>query len=322
MVRAKSAAMTTRQTFLAGSAAAGSALAAGLRPIAASAATPIRVVYIPIVDELPLYVGIDQGFFKKRDLDVTGTPVANQGVLISALQSGSAEMGSSVLVSMLPAQEAGIALAAVATCVQFPVPHNVGVLARTGSDIKSAKDLPGHKIAVAGLKAYFHVMVLRWLEEQKVDSSRVTFVEVAFPQMPDLLKAGQIDACVEVDPFFHRIIDQKIGYQVGDFEATVPNGTIIDVYATLKDWAVKNSAAVHAFRDGLTESIAFIKANEASARESLGKWTKQPPAIVATTLIPNFSVPVSAGQIQWWIDLAKKQGLITSNINPRDMLVS
>jgi hypothetical protein len=31
---------------------------------------------------------------------------------------------------------------------------------------------------------------------------------------------------------------------------------------------------------------------------------------------------VSAGQIQWWLDLAKKQGLITTNINPRDMLVS
>jgi hypothetical protein len=30
---------------------------------------------------------------------------------------------------------------------------------------------------------------------------------------------------------------------------------------------------------------------------------------------------VSANQIQWWIDLAKKQGLITSKINPKDMLV-
>jgi NitT/TauT family transport system substrate-binding protein len=102
----------------------------------------------------------------------------------------------------------------------------------------------------------------------------------------------------------------------------VPNGTIIDCYATMKDWAVKNVTAVHAFRDGLTESIAYLKANEPSARESLGKWTKQPPAVVAETLIPNFTVPVSAGQIQWWIDLAKKQKLITTNINPRDMLVS
>jgi NitT/TauT family transport system substrate-binding protein len=313
--------MTTRTTFLAGSAAAGAALAAGLRPAPAAAATAIRVVYIPIVDELPLYVGVDQGFFKKRDLDMSLTPVANQGVLISALQSGSAEMGSSVLVSMLPAQEAGISLAAVAACVAFPIPKNVGVLARTGSDIKTVKDLPGHKVAVAGLKAYFHVMVLRWMAEQNVDASKVTFVEVPFPQMPDLLKSGQIDVAVTVDPFYHRILEQKIGYQVGDFEATVPNGTIIDVYATTKDWATKNLAAVHAFRDGLTESIAYLKANEASARESLGRWTKQPPAIVAETAIPNFSVPVSAAQIQWWIDLAKKQGLITSNINPRDMLV-
>jgi NitT/TauT family transport system substrate-binding protein len=313
--------MTTRTTFLARSVATGAALAGGLRPIAASAATTIRVAYIPIVDELPLYVGVDQGFFKKRDLDMSLIPVANQGVLISSLQSGSAEMGSSVLVSMLPAQEAGIPLAAVAACVAFPIPKNVGVLARTGSDIKTAKDLPGHKVAVAGLKAYFHVMVLRWLAEQNVDPAHITFVEVPFPQMPDLLKAGQIDVAVTVDPFYHRILEAKTGFQLGDFEATVPSGTIIDCYATMKDWAVKNSAAVRAFRDGLAESIAFLKANEASARESLGRWTKQPPAVVAETLIPNFSIPVSASQIQWWIDLAKKQGLITSNINPRDMLV-
>jgi len=310
----------SRTTFLAGSAAA--AAGAALRPAPALAATTIRVAYIPIVDELPLYVGVDQGFFQKRNLDVTGTAVANQGVLISALQSGSAEMGSSVLVSMLPAQEAGISLAAVATCIQFPEPKDVGMLARTDSGIKSAKDLTGKKVAVAGLKSFFHVMALRYLAEKNVSPAGVTFVEVPFPQMPDLLKAGQIDVAIIVDPFYHRILDQKIGYQWDEFMATVPDGTIVDCYATTKDWAVKNIAAVHAFRDGLTESIAYIKANNASALDSLAKWTKAPAAVVAETVIPNFSVPVSAAQIQWWIDLAKKTGLITSNINPRDMLVS
>jgi NitT/TauT family transport system substrate-binding protein len=309
----------SRTAFLAGTAATGVALAA---PRAAAAATPIRVCYIPIVDELPMYVGVDQGFFKKRNLDVTGTIVANQGVLISSLASGSAELGSSVLVSMLPAQEAGIALAAVAACVTFPIPHNVGVLARTGSDIKGAKDLIGKKVGIPGLKSYFQVMTTRWLAEKGVDAGKLTFVEVPPPQTADLLKSGQVEAVVTVDPFFHRIIDQKIGYQFDDFEATVPAGTLIDCYAATKDWAVKNPVAIKAFREGLSESIAFIKANEASARESLGKWTNQPAAVVADTAIPNFSVPVSASQIQWWIDLAKKQGLIAGTINPRDMLVS
>jgi NitT/TauT family transport system substrate-binding protein len=309
----------SRTAFLAATGAAGAALAA---PHAVAAATPIRVCYIPIVDELPMYVGVDQGFFKKRNLDVTGTIVANQGVLISSLASGSAELGSSVLVSMLPAQEAGIALAAVAACVTFPIPHNVGVLARTGSDIKSAKDLAGKKVGIPGLKSYFQVMTTRWLAEKGVDAAKLTFVEVPPPQTADLLKSGQVEAVVTVDPFFHRIIDQKIGYQFDDFEATVPAGTLIDCYASTKDWAVKNPVAIKSFREGLAESIAFIKTNEAMARESLGKWTNQPAAVVADTAIPNFSVPVSASQIQWWIDLAKKQGLIAGSINARDMLVS
>jgi len=311
----------SRTAFLAGSAAAGAALTTGLRPQPAAAATSVRVCYIPIVDELPMYVAVDQGFFAKRGLDVSGIKVANQGVLISALQSGSAELGSSVLVSMLPAQEAGISLAAVAACVTFPIPHNVGVLARTGGDIKSAKDLPGHKVGLPGIKSYFQVMTLRWLAEKGVDPARITFVEVPPPQTADVLKAGQVDAVVTVDPFYHRILDQKIGYQFDDFEATVPAGTLIDCYASTKDWAVKNPIVVKAFRDGLTEGIAYIKSHEASARDSLGKWTAQPQAVVDETLIPNFSVPVSAQQIQWWIDLAKKQGLISTAINPHDMLV-
>jgi NitT/TauT family transport system substrate-binding protein len=312
----------SRTAFLGGSAAAGTALAAGLAPRPASAATQIRVCYIPIVDELPMYVGVDQGFFKKRDLDVSGIVVANQGVLISSLASGSAELGSSVLVSMLPAVEAGIPLVAVAACVTFPVPHNVGVLARTDGGIKTAKDLVGKKVGIPGIKSYFQVMTTRWLAEKGVDASKLTFVEVPPPQTADVLKAGQVDAVVTVDPFFHRIIDQKIGYQFDDFEATVPAGTLIDCYAATKEWAAKNPAAVKAFREGLIESIAYIKKNDASARESLGKWTKQPEAVVAHTAIPNFSVGVNAGQIQWWIDLAKKQGLIAGKVNPKDLLVS
>jgi NitT/TauT family transport system substrate-binding protein len=310
----------SRTAFIAGASAAGAALVAGV-PRAASAATQIRVCYIPIVDELPMYVGVDQGFFKKRDLDVTGIIVANQGVLISSLASGSAELGSSVLVSMLPAIEAGIPLVTIAACVTFPIPHNVGVLAKTDGGIKTAKDLIGKKVGIPGLKSYFQVMTTRWLAEKGVDAAKLTFVEVPPPQTADLLKSGQVDAVVTVDPFFHRIIDQKIGYQFDDFEATVPAGTLIDCYAATKDWATKNPVAVKAFREGLLESIDYIKKNEASARESLGKWTKQPPAVVADTAIPNFSVPVNAGQVQWWIDLAKKQGLIAGKINPKDVLV-
>jgi NitT/TauT family transport system substrate-binding protein len=316
------ASTSSRLSFLARTAAGGAVFAGGLPARRASAATTMRVCYIPIVDVLPLFVGVDQGLFKKRDLDVSLIPVANQGVLISSLTSGSAEIGSSVLVSMLPAQEAGIALAAIAGCVKFPVPHNSGVLARAGSGIKSAKDLAGRKIAVAALKSYSHILTLRWLAEKNVDATHITFVEVPFPQMPDVLKLGQIDAVVAVDPFYHRIIDANTGYQFDDFQATVPDGTLIDCYTAMKSWATANVSAVHAFRDGLQEAISYLHTHEPAARESLGRWTKQPPEIIASTPIPQYAVPVSAGQVQWWIDLAKKQGLISGTVKATDLLVS
>lgn len=308
----------SRKTFLA---AAGSAFAVGdLAPAAADPVT-MRVTFIPVVDILPLFVGVDQGYFSKRNLDVKPIVVANQGAIISSLTSGSAEVGTSVLVSMLPAVEAGIALAAISACTKFPLPPSTGVLARTGSGIKSAADLRGKKIGVAGIKALSQVETVRWLVEKHVDPASVTFVEVPFPNMADLLKSGQLDAVVAVDPFFHQIEAEKIGYYFDNYVATIPGGTIIDCYATMKDWALKNLPTVHAFRDGIAEAIGYVRSNDAGARESLSRWTKQPDAVIARTLIPTFSVPVSASNIHFWIDVAKRQGLISKDLNPADMLV-
>jgi NitT/TauT family transport system substrate-binding protein len=278
----------------------------------ASAATQVRVVYIPIVDALPLFVAKDQGFFEKRGLDVTATAVANQGVVVSSLVSKSAEIGFTVTVSMLQAREAGLQMKALAGAAAFPIPspRNVGVVAKTGSGIKGPADLVGKRVGVIGLRAFHHIMVQRWLAENGVDYNKVRFVEVAFPLGPDLLKAGQVDAVVSVDPFFKRMIDTGIGYVVGDFMGTVPDGTLIDFYMSTADWAKDNLAAAHGFRDALAEAADFIAKNPDSARATLGTWTKQPPAVVASTQIPAFRVDVTAAQIDYWVDLLKRQGIL------------
>src|SRR4051812_19606345 len=141
----------------------------------AAAATQVRVVYIPIVDALPLFVAKDQGFFEKRGLDVTATAVANQGVVVSSLASKSAEVGFTVTISMLQARDAGLQMKAVAGAAAFPIPspRNVGVVAKTGSGIKGPADLVGKRVGVIGLRAFHHIMVQRWLAENGVDYSKV-----------------------------------------------------------------------------------------------------------------------------------------------------
>jgi NitT/TauT family transport system substrate-binding protein len=289
----------------------------------AAAATPVRVVYIPIVDALPLFVAKDNGFFAKRGLDVSATAVANQGVVVSSLASKSADIGFTVTISMLQAREAGLQMKAVAGAAAFPIPmpRNVGVVARTGSGIKAPADLVGKRVGVIGLRAFHHIMVQRWLAENGVDSSKVQFAEVPFPLGPDLLKAGQVDAVVSVDPFYKRMIDSGIGYAVGDFMGTVPDGTLIDFYMTTAEWAKDNLPAARAFRDALAEAAEFIAKNPDSARNTLATWTKLPPAVVATTHIPSFQIDVTAKQIDYWIDLLKHQGTIREAMSSDQFLL-
>lgn len=295
----------------------------GFSPATAAPTDTLKIVYIPIVDSLPLYVAKDHGFFKKRGLSVDLTAVPNQSMVVSALVSGSTQLGVSVAPSTLEAEEAGIKLTIVAGAAAFPYPKpvNAGILARTGSGIKNAHDLVGKTIGLPGLKSYFWVMARRWLEANGVDPNKVHFAEVGFPQEGDLLKSGNVDAVVTVDPFYHRIIARKIGYPFTNFAKSVPDGTLIDFYVSTREWARKHPDTIKKFRAALAEGQAFVLSHNKEARKSLTKWTKLPKNVAEHTVLADIHLDVTAGQIEWWIKLLKHEGLIKGNMDPKSMLV-
>lgn len=297
---------------------------AGGISVTGAAADPIRVNFIPITDGLPLFVAEDQGFFDKRGLDVQLTAAPNPSVMISAIASGSAEVGHTVLIPVLSAWQAGIELSVVAGASAFPSvePPAVGVLARKDSGIKSPKDLEGKTVGVVGLQSYHQAMVQRWMGENGSDYGKVRFVEVPFPQMQDLLSSGNVDAVVSVDPFYSKMIKEGTGYDFGNFVATMPDGVPIVIFVSSREWAEANPDQVKAFRDALSEAAEFIKANDAEARKSFAKWTKLPERVVATSRWLEFTSVVPAEGVQYWIDMMKEQGMLSSDVKGEDLIPS
>lgn len=290
--------------------------------LSAHAAEKLRMTYIPIVDTLPVFVAQDEGFFAKHGIDMTLIPAGNQTVVLASLVSGQADIGNSIAITILQARDAGIETQIIADSASFPYPKplHMGLIVRTGSNIHSAKDLVGRKIAVLGIGGYHQVLVERWLEEKGVDPKSVKFVEVPFPQMGDVLKSGTVDGVVSIDPFYNRIISAGIGYVFDNFVATVPDGTMIDFFVAKTDWAAQHHAAIVAFRAAMADAIAFIKANDGKAREILGKYTHQPAEVLAHTSLPDYKVPVSAAGMQFWIDLARHDGLIAQSYDPASFI--
>lgn len=296
-------------------------LGAMLATSSAEAATKLRIIYSAVSGYAASYVAKDQEFFAKRELDVEFVPAAHGGAIIAGVVSGSVEVGTPTPTVFLQAIDGGLDQVALAATNVFPERTNSGVIVRTGSNINSAQDLIGKRVGVPGINGLLDVVLRRWLTARGVDTRRVTFVEVSFPQMSNALRAGNVDAVVVVDPFYSRILEQKTGNLLDNYTKGLPDGTIASVYSATSRWAAANGPAVKAFQEALVEAVAFSKSNPEATRESIAKYTRLPPAVVATLPIPNLAARIQPSDLRFWIDVMKERGMLTGSPDPAKLVV-
>lgn len=302
---------------------AAASIAAAIVSTQALAATKVNVLYTAVSANIAAYVAKDQGYFDKHGLDLDLTLVSNGSVIVAALTSNSAQIGLPTPTVLLPAVDAGIDLVIVNGTDLYPTSTASGVVARTGSNIKSAKELAGKKVGVPGLSGIIDVLTRKWVQTNGLDWRRVSWIEVGFPVMGEALKSGSADAVASVDPFYSRIVDGGLGYNIGDYSAVVPDGTSPVNFVSLRKWAMENPDAVRAFRAGMDEGVAFVKdpANKAAVLDSLVKYTKLPPQVAATIALPkNLTNKVVPSQISYWVDLSVEQGIIKKKIDPASLI--
>lgn len=289
-----------------------------LLPCAADAAEKLTLLFAPTTGLMPSYIAKDQGIFEKHGLDVDLVLLTNQGAVIAALIGGSAQIVTPSALAVIQASDQGIDVVFVASSSMSPSKSRSGIFVKNGSGIHTAQDLIGKKIGVPSLNTLIHVIARRWLELNGVDYTKVNFAEIGFQQMYDTLNAGIVDGVSAIDPYYGKL--QQIGYVVGNPDASLPPNTLTSVYASTRDWATSHKDTVAAFRTSLAEAIDFIDSHESEARASLAKYTKQPAAVVAVTPMPELQVTVHPEQVQFFIDLARHQGLIKSSPDAAQMI--
>jgi NitT/TauT family transport system substrate-binding protein len=287
-------------------------------PAAAHAAEKLSLLYAPTTGLMPSYIAKDHGIFQKHGLDVDLVLLTNQGAVISALIGGSAQIVTPSALAVIQASDQGIDVVFVASSSMSPSKSRSGIFVKNDSGIHNAKDLIGKKIGVPSLNTLIHVIARRWLEIEGVDYNKVNFAEIGFQQMYDTLNAGIVDGVSAIDPYYGKL--QQIGYVVGNPDESLPKNTLTSVYAASGDWADSHKTTVAAFRQSLQEAIEFIDTHDAEARAALVKYTKQPEAVVAATPMPELQVTVHPEQVQFFIDLARHQGLVKSNPDAAKMI--
>ncbi|MBB3396024.1 ABC transporter substrate-binding protein [Rhizobium sp. BK060] len=297
-------------------------MALGLATPALSQAVKVNVGFTPVIDYLGAFVAKDQGFFEKRGLDVTITQMPNSQSMPPALLADSLQVGAVTAPSLIQSKAGGFPIKIISggTFVTKTNP-NGAIVVRNGVIINSPADFIGKRVASGALGSYFNVLFRQWLSDGNVDPEKVTFVEVGFPQIGDVMRNGQIDAATIGQPFVSRIEAAGIGKAYSWFVGDFPEGLLSNVYTATEDWVANNPKAAKDFKEALVEANAFIKSNPDKSHEIAAKYLKLPPEAMKNVPFSNYSVDITDAQVKAWNDIMKKNKFTDVDVEAASVIV-
>ncbi|HUL92608.1 MAG TPA: ABC transporter substrate-binding protein [Burkholderiales bacterium] len=287
-------------------------LIAALAAFPASAQQPkANIGYIGAADFTPLFVAKDKGFFDKHGLDATLTRIQIAPNVAPAIISGDLQIGMGTGPNLLHAAEGGLPLVAIAGASRMKKSNPIaGLLGRSGLSIKTPADLRGKKIGSPGLNTMLTEMLEKWLHDNKITRDQVTLVEVVFPQQRDMLKSGNIDAVITIEPFRSRMLSDGTAFTIADYVGEVNPDLLAVLWLSRNDWAAANPKAVQAFRAAYAEAIEWCAKNADESKKILAKYIG-----FASPVLPDYGVEVKLSDLEFFERVQRELGKLRAPVD-------
>jgi len=273
----------------------------------------LTVGVIPIVDVAPIYLGVQQGFFKDQNLTLDLKLAQGGAAIIPAAVSGDYQFGFSNTVSEILAESKGLKLKIVSQGVQTGSDTNSDpwAILATSTSINQCKDLENKTIAVNTLKNIGEVSIKAACDKPGVDVTKFKLIEMNFPNMLPALQGGKIDAMWSAEPFVTQAKQagaHVISYNVVAVQAHLPVAT----YFATADYASKNPGIVKRFVAAVNKSLDYANAHLAAVRSIVNTYAKIPDAVLQAMVLPYWSHDLNKPAIDKLANLMVKYGLLTT----------
>ena len=289
---------------------------------AAGKPATLKVGVIPIADVAPLYVGMQQGFFKDEKLTIEPQIAEGGAAIATSVISGDYQFGFSNVVSLVTARSKKLPLRIVAQGASGHKTEKEAfdtLLVPKGSAIKQAQDLEGKTVAVNALNNIGPLSINYAVEQAGGDPKKIKYLEVPFPDMIAALEAGRIDAAWVVEPFASQGQAGGARSIFAPFEAVSPDLTVA-TYFTTEQYIEQNGDVVDRFVRAMEKSLAHAADNPEVARKAVLSYTKIPPAAVEKMRLPNWSPEYNDASIDKTIKLAQKYGFVEEAVTLDDLI--
>ena len=245
----------------------------------AAAAQPLPVVDVVIGNNfghLPMFVGVEKGFFKKHGVDVHLKVVNTGSDMVAAMQKREVQIGDMSVTTFLKARHGGDPFRVIGIIQNDATRSNadepLAIVARRDSGIRpgNIEDLKGKRVGLAQAQTsdeYFKTVLSR----RGMKYEDVTIVNImAPPALAPALKDGKVDAVVSWEPFNSVVLDQ-----VPDSYTVIRGGghlSYIMVAIAHQPTLQSSPQVIRDFVAGLAEASQYTRKHRDEAVEIFAKW--------------------------------------------------
>ncbi|MDG4825153.1 ABC transporter substrate-binding protein [Asanoa sp. WMMD1127] len=273
----------------------------------------VRVAALPITETAALWGGSKAGIFAKHGLRVEVLPAQGGAQAIPALINGDIDfaIGQPFGPFRADLQDLGVVMIGNYASSYATGDDINAVVASAKSGIKRPAQLAGRRVAVNSLGAAGDVTIMAAVEKDGGDPKAVQFVEVAFPDAPAQLAAGNIDAAWVPEPFVTQLRARGDTFVVAPYQATVPGLATLTTIATKKRME-SDADLVAAFSAAMKETLSWAAdpANDAAVRQSIKDNLELPDAVADSVKLPTFGWEIDRASLTALATLAGKYGVL------------
>lgn len=244
----------------------------------------IDLITFPGAPNLPIFAGIENGYFADRGLAINMSHTPNSAYMAKELVAGTYQIGGTAFDNVVAYQEGQ----GVAELTQEPDlfalmgATQIELALIVAPEITRYEDLKGRTLALDALTTGFAFVLYRMLANAGLTSDDYTFEAVgATPQRWEAVKAGECAGTITIEPF--TSIAQANGFHVLEKSTDVLSSYQGGCFAASRAWAAENADAVKGFIGGYLNGLAWTldPANRAAAGDLLrSKMPQIKPGVI------------------------------------------
>lgn len=275
------------------------------------AATKVAIGVIPIIDVAPVYLGKTKGFFSSRGIDLTLVLEQSGAVIVKNVLDSKYQFGFSNVTSLIGADADGASLKAVASGVASTGRAGrdfSAVVVPYGSQIRTAKDLAGKRVAVNALKSLGDTTIRQSVRKAGGDPSGLQFEAMPFSAMPAAMQTGQVDAAWVVEPQLSDAITQGAQVVASNLVDTAPDLTVA-MYFTGAGLIAKDPDLVKRFTAAVNESLLYAGSHPDEVRAIVGTYTPITETVRTAMILPNWPSTINRASVERVATLGREDGI-------------